>query len=149
MTLPSSGAIKMSQINSELGRSSNAQISLDTAENGGYKTLNSGCSTPPSSGNPASMSEWYSYNQCCAVYSSVFYWYSDGGANAQSDCGGGAYSSGVIPYQDNGASMGSGARLYSNSSCTSLYASICFTDFSQYYCTNSSGEVNTNGFCTT
>jgi len=71
MTLPASGSsISMSQINTELGRSSTATISLDTAENGGYGAINT-CSSPfPLSANPASMSEWYSYNHsavCCSA----------------------------------------------------------------------------------
>lgn len=62
MALPSSGSISMSQINTELGRSSTASISLDTAENSGYGNIKQ-CSPPyPSQGNPARMSEWYGYN---------------------------------------------------------------------------------------
>lgn len=62
MTLQSSGTISMSQINTELGRSSTANISLDTAENGGYGAINIGSTSRPSSNNPAAMSEWYGYN---------------------------------------------------------------------------------------
>ena len=81
MPLPSSGTISMSQINTELGRSSTAQISLDTAENGGYAAINT-CGSPyPSSSNPASMSEWYSYNHsaaCCPAYGTYQYAYCSG-----------------------------------------------------------------------
>ena len=66
MTMPASGTIRMSQINSELGRSSTAQISLDTAENGGYATINTASASRPSGTNPASMSEWYGYNHNAA-----------------------------------------------------------------------------------
>lgn len=62
MALPSSGTIKMSQINTELGRSSNAQISLDSAENGSYATINTNSASRPSAGNPARLSEWLGYN---------------------------------------------------------------------------------------
>jgi hypothetical protein len=62
MALQGSGSISMSQINSELGRSSTSTISLDSAENGSYATINTCSSSRPSSSNPASMSEWYSYN---------------------------------------------------------------------------------------
>jgi len=62
MTLPTSGTIRMSQINTELGRSSTSQISLDTAENGGYARINQNSRSRPSATNPAYMSEWYGYN---------------------------------------------------------------------------------------
>jgi hypothetical protein len=62
MTLVSSGTIRMSDINVELGRSSTANISLDTAENGGYGAINTNSTSRPSSNNPAAMSEWYGYN---------------------------------------------------------------------------------------
>jgi hypothetical protein len=66
MALPSSGTISMSQINTELARSSTANISLDTAENGGYGAINQNSSSRPSANNPAAMSEWYSYNHTAA-----------------------------------------------------------------------------------
>ena len=81
MTLQSSGTIRMSQINTELGRSSTATISLDTAENGGYGAINTNSTSRPSSNNPAAISEWYSYNHNASpsltyTYDSLAY-YSD------------------------------------------------------------------------
>lgn len=76
MALQSSGSISLSQINTELGRSSNAQISISNAENGSIVALNACSSFKPVAGNPAKASEWYSYNhtqpcvyQFCAGYS--------------------------------------------------------------------------------
>ena len=66
--LPSSGQISMSQINTELGRSSTAQISLDTAENGGYVAINQYSNSKPNAANPAAMSEWYNYNHSAVAY---------------------------------------------------------------------------------
>jgi len=79
MSMPPSGQISMSQINTELGRASNSQISLDTAENGGYVAINILSSSRPSASNPAAMSEWYSYNHSAAPANSVtitgnYYW---------------------------------------------------------------------------
>ena len=80
MTLPASGSsISMSQINTELGRSSTATISLDTAENGGYGTINTCASPYPLAANAASMSEWYGYNHSAACGNAVASYYFDGG----------------------------------------------------------------------
>lgn len=148
MTLPASGQIAMSQINTELGRTSTSQISLDTAENGGYITLNSGCSTPPSSTNPASMSEWYSYTQCCNAGA----YYVDSTGAAGSDCGGGAYSYSQTVYSDNCGSVGSGCNVYTTGggACSSAWYNVCFTDFSTYWCTGyMSYTITSTGGCTT
>ena len=62
------GSVSMFGINLELGRASNAQISLDAAENGSYAAINSCSPSRPSSSNPAAMSEWRGYNHtfaCC------------------------------------------------------------------------------------
>lgn len=63
MVLPSSGQISLSQIRTELGVPSQAPFSLDYAEGGGYVAINTYSPSYPSSGNPASVSEWYGYNQ--------------------------------------------------------------------------------------
>lgn len=68
MALPLSGTLTMNQIRAELGIPAQAPFSLDTAENGGYVALNPCSPYLPSSGNPASISEWYGYNHtinCC------------------------------------------------------------------------------------
>jgi len=62
MALPASGQLGLSQINTELGRTATSQISLDAAENGSYGAINANSRSRPSSTNPASVSEWYSYN---------------------------------------------------------------------------------------
>jgi hypothetical protein len=63
MTMPSSGEIGMRLINVELRRASCvAQISLDTAENGGYATINTNSRSYPNASNPAALSEWYGYD---------------------------------------------------------------------------------------
>lgn len=60
--LQSTGTIRMSDINLELGRASNANISLDGAEGGLYGTINLLSPSKPSPSNPATLSEWYGYN---------------------------------------------------------------------------------------
>ena len=62
------GTVAASTINSELGRSSTANISIDAAENGSYAGINTCSPSYPSSSNPASFSEWRGYNHsfaCC------------------------------------------------------------------------------------
>lgn len=62
MTLPSSGQISFDQIRIELGVPSQAPFSLDEAENGTYSTINRCGTTWPGGDNPASITEWYSYD---------------------------------------------------------------------------------------
>jgi hypothetical protein len=63
MAMPSSGEIGMRLINVELRRASCvAQISLDTAENGGYGAINQNSRSRPNASNPAALSEWYGYD---------------------------------------------------------------------------------------
>jgi hypothetical protein len=67
MPISASGTTAMSQINSELGRSSTALITLDNAENGAYATINVNSAIRPSSTNPAAISEWRGYNHSAAA----------------------------------------------------------------------------------
>ena len=62
MTLPLSGVLKFSEINTELGRASTSLIQIDKAENGDYSPINT-CGFPrPSGANPATVGEWYGYD---------------------------------------------------------------------------------------
>lgn len=63
-----SGSVAATGINLELGRSSTANLSIDTAENGGYVAINTCSPSYPSASNPATYSEWRNYNHayaCC------------------------------------------------------------------------------------
>lgn len=72
MPLPAAFAtISLGDINVELGRSRTSTISIDTAENGGYGAINTNSTSRPSSTNPASVSEWYSYNHTAAPANSI------------------------------------------------------------------------------
>jgi hypothetical protein len=118
MALQSSGTIKMSEINTELGRSSNATISLDTAENGGYATINTASPSYPSSSNPASMSEWYSYDHSSSsAYIGLIA--RDGIPNSNEACQFGA----TLQIYKNGSSStpAVGDLLYANASLTTNY----------------------------
>lgn len=126
MTLPSSGnSIAMSQINTELARSAGTSISLDTAENGGYATINIYSPSRPASGNPASMSEWYSYNHSATTTTTTTtttvacYSYAVTSVADLSACFVGSY--GTTRYSNcSTLSSGGSCYFYTNSSCTSL-----------------------------
>jgi hypothetical protein len=62
MPLPTTGALKFSDINTELGRSSGATISLDAAEGGSYGAINITSPDKPNGSRPNTMSEWRGYN---------------------------------------------------------------------------------------
>lgn len=116
MALQASGAISMSQINTELQRSASAQISLDTAENGGYAAINQCSSSRPNSNNPASMSEWYSYNHtinCCGGATC----YTHSGYSLDSSCAGACSGGFTNTYYSCCSSLGVGCRIYTGA-CT-------------------------------
>lgn len=73
MPLPSSGQIAASQINTELGRSSTAQMSIVSARNGSYATINDASGFRPTAGPNYgyAYSDWYGYCQGC-VYPVIF-----------------------------------------------------------------------------
>lgn len=63
MALPTSGPLSFSAINTELGRSSTATMSLQTAETGGYVAINQNSASKPNGSAPYRIGEWYGYNQ--------------------------------------------------------------------------------------
>lgn len=83
MALQASGTIKMSEINAELGRSSNATISLDSAESGTYGAINTNSPSYPNDARPAAMSEWYSYDHTGS--SSLFFTLINSGSATSND----------------------------------------------------------------
>jgi hypothetical protein len=62
MALADSGEISFSDINTELGRSSDAELSLSDAAQGNVAVINTNSANTPDSSTPHSISEWYSYN---------------------------------------------------------------------------------------
>jgi hypothetical protein len=87
----------MSQINTELGRQSNLQIALNSAEDNGYAIINQCSPSRPFPSSPASMSEWYGYNHAASCggltmfYVSVYYYATPQKnfvAKIQQSCGG-------------------------------------------------------------
>jgi hypothetical protein len=62
MPLPSEGSLKMSDINTELGRSSTSNISLEDASLGVYGSINTNSTSRPNSSSPHTMEEWRGYN---------------------------------------------------------------------------------------
>ena len=62
MALPSSGQISFSDINTELGQGSDAELSLNDAAQGNVATINTNSTNTPDSSTPHSISEWYGYD---------------------------------------------------------------------------------------
>lgn len=62
MPLQSSGQISFANINTELGRASDAQIGLNEAESGTYAPLNPNSPNRPNGSNPNSINEWWGYD---------------------------------------------------------------------------------------
>lgn len=127
MTLVSSGTIRMSDINTELGRSSTATISLDTAENGGYATINTNSASRPSSTNPASMSEWYGYNHNAAPAFSNSYVFETNVSNTS--YGLTAASSGWISQLTQGSSFSVVFWLYPKQNVTNAHYAFHIRNF--------------------
>ena len=105
----------MSEINTELGRTSTATISLDSAENGTYATINTNSASYPSATNPASMSEWYGYDHSASGSSGYEGSisrdaYSESGETCALETGDTVYKKGSSSAPDYGD------QLYSNSS---------------------------------
>jgi|LakMenEpi03Aug12_release.lakeMendotaPanAssembly.Ray.scaffolds.fasta_scaffold51386_5 hypothetical protein len=62
MPLQSSGQISFADINTELGRTSDAQIGLNEAESGTYAPLNPNSPNRPNGSTPNSINEWWGYD---------------------------------------------------------------------------------------
>lgn len=118
MTLPAAYAtISMGDINVELGRARTSYISLNTAENGGYATINTNSSSRPSSSDPAKISEWYSYNHGAAPASYSFPFSSNGTNNTVVACG----SSFGLSLYSSSSYLYTGLTLYSNAALTTVF----------------------------
>jgi hypothetical protein len=78
MTLPSSGPISFSQVNTELGRSSTDEMSLADAEGGAYAPINQNSPDKPDGVAPYSMSEWYDYDHNAAGALTPGLWFDSG-----------------------------------------------------------------------
>lgn len=91
MALQNSGTISLSQINQELGRAWNAQITLNVYDDGGVHKVQVGggavdinqCSTArPNPANADSITEWYSYDHAAQCGGDVYPCTVDCGINA-------------------------------------------------------------------
>ena len=62
MPLPDSGQISFSDINTELGQSSDAELSLSDAAQGNVVAINTNSENIPDESPPHPISQWYSYD---------------------------------------------------------------------------------------
>jgi len=109
MPLPSSGEISFSDINTELGQSSDAELSIDDAAQGNVSTINTNSANTPDSSTPHSISEWYGYDHSATAGLTEF---NAGGPFEESflaceiqDAGGTFYHNGAESLPTNGDSV--------------------------------------------
>ena len=74
MALQSSGQIKFSELNTELGRTSTNKIGLGAAEGGTYAAINSASTSKPDGSTPNAISEWFSYDHSASSSANDFYY---------------------------------------------------------------------------
>jgi hypothetical protein len=75
MALQSSGQIKVSEIQSEIGQSASSAFSFEDAVGGAYATINTASASYPNNSAPHQISEWYGYDHSAsAAYSNDNYW---------------------------------------------------------------------------
>jgi hypothetical protein len=140
MTLQTSGAISMNNINVELGRSGTATIGLNQAESGTYGAINTASASRPNGATPNSMNEWYGYNHNAVstfsinvqVMSTIF------------DCCG---VTGTTKYS-NCVTLSTGCYMYNSNDTSSPWTNATFYDGTYIFTTNSSGQIDAQYFCT-
>jgi hypothetical protein len=113
MALTSSGQIKVSEINTELGRTStSSNTSVKNLNTGAHVTINSNSTSKPNSSAPHQMSEFYSYNHSASgatLTQIVFYYSSEEGEKCGED------TTSTV-YYDNSDEIDVDVQLYSDSS---------------------------------
>jgi len=135
MAINSSGTIKMSDINTELGRTSTtSNTSLKDCSNGTNGTINTAnaSSDRPDGSAPHAMSEWYSYNHSATSLTSFTAFYGE----TQNDACNSSEAQ-TFYHDGTGTTPTNGDEVYTNSSGTSEA-----TD--GYYKTTVSGGVVVN-----
>ena len=127
MVLPSTGnTISFNQIRIELGIPSQSLFSIETAENGGYGALNK-CAVPqPSPTNPASISEWWSYdNNAVSTEIGVM----DTSAISCADVCSQGIAGTVTLWWNTGQTT-----VYTDSTCNTLAPAAYYADMNREFC---------------
>ena len=138
MALASSGTISVSQINTELGRTStSSNTSLTSLNTGAHVSINSNSTSKPNSSTPHQMSEWYSYNHSTSgtSYTSIVFYYSeDEGSKCESE-------STATVYYDNSEEFDVDLQLYADEEGSETAAG----GYYKYVFSNSGWVVNEDG----
>jgi hypothetical protein len=138
--LPTSGTIKMSQINTEFGRAWNTRISIKDARDGVYGVINLNSNPNPITGNnpitgqPKTgmrLSDWYGYNHNAIVGLSfqLIETTSQGWANTCPV----AWTNPITKYTKTGLKSGGGVnfddiyKIYNDVGCTSVFQIVSKT----------------------
>ena len=138
MALASSGTISVSQINTELGRTStSSNTSLTSLNTGAHVSINSNSTSKPNSSTPHQMSEWYSYNHSTSgtSYTSIVFYYSeDEGSKCESE-------STATVYYDETEEVDVDLQLYADEEGSETAAG----GYYKYVFSNSGWVVNEDG----
>ena len=123
MALPLSGQISLSQINTELGRTSNTpNTSLRSLEIGTYVPLRASASSKPNGSAPYSMNEWHGYQHIQVRYR---YGISIGFSTSASACSS-VTSRVVFIESSNSYEVNIGDRCYTTESGNTVFAGNSF-----------------------
>lgn len=149
MTLPAAGnSLAFSQINVELGRSGGSLMSINSASNGLYATINLYSPFSPSSLDPESVSEWYSYNHAatttapCYNLGTINYYPNQ---SLYNQC---CYFTSTQQMYSNCPFLDSDCYVYTNSSCTTpVTDGWALTDFSAAYFVGANGYIGSSVGC--
>lgn len=127
MVLPSTGnTISFNQIRIELGISTQAPFSIETAENGGYVTINKCAYPTPNAANPASISEWWSYdNSAVATEIGTM----DSSAISCADVCSQDIAGTVVLWWNTGQTT-----VYTESTCNTLAPPAYYADMNREFC---------------
>lgn len=150
MALTASGQISFSEINIELGQSSDATLSLNDAVNGNVSTINTNSPSTPDSSEPHAISEWYEYDH--AAVSGVDY--SASAFQAEGPFGAPEEACAILPnpfsppfYHDGPGSINFGVTVFTDSGGNNIADPGFYSIDGKYFEVDPTGVIVTLARC--